>query len=287
MQEYDVIVVGSGPAGEGASMKLAKLGKHVAVVEMQDQVGGNCTHKGTIPSKALRHAIQLLADYRHHPLFEHTVGVMDVSWPQLLKTSDDVISRQVSMRHRFYTRNRIDVIHGKAHFVDQHTLEVERPLGTALRLRASHFVIATGSRPYRPPELDFGDSRILDSDTVLQMRHTQQDQPVQGRPSSWRENIYSLTPPRPDGQLKNLTGLDDGAVQGLEVSADGERLLFAMKKDVTRDSFHFYEMKVDGTGLRQITFGACNDIDPAYLADERIVFRQTEMELTNSITRRR
>ena len=62
MQEYDVVVIGSGPAGEGASMKLAKRGKRVAVVEMHDQVGGNCTHKGTIPSKALRHAIQLLAD---------------------------------------------------------------------------------------------------------------------------------------------------------------------------------------------------------------------------------
>lgn len=172
MQEYDVVVIGSGPAGEGASMRLAKQGKRVAVVEMLDQVGGNCTHKGTIPSKALRHAIQLLADYRHHPLFEHTVGVMDVSWPQLLKTSDDVISRQVSMRHRFYTRNRVDVIHGRARFLDAYSIEVERPSGNALRIQAQHFVIATGSRPYRPPNLDFDDPHILDSDTVLQMADT-------------------------------------------------------------------------------------------------------------------
>lgn len=172
MQEYDVVVIGSGPAGEGASMKLAKRGKRVAVVEMHDQVGGNCTHKGTIPSKALRHAIQLLADYRHHPLFEHTVGVMDVSWPQLLKTSDEVISRQVSMRHRFYTRNRVDVVHGRARFLDANSVEIARPSGTAVRLRAKNFVIATGSRPYRPPELDFADPRILDSDTVLQMTDT-------------------------------------------------------------------------------------------------------------------
>ena len=172
MREYDVVVIGSGPGGEGASMKLAKQGKRVAVVEMLDQVGGNCTHKGTIPSKALRHAIQLLADYRHHPLFEHTVGIMDVSWPQLLQTADDVISRQVSMRHRFYTRNRVDVIHGRASFLDPHMIEIARGTGNALRISAEHFVIATGSRPYRPPQLDFNDPRIVDSDTVLQMTDT-------------------------------------------------------------------------------------------------------------------
>ncbi|WP_078122061.1 Si-specific NAD(P)(+) transhydrogenase [Thiosocius teredinicola] len=172
MQEYDVVVIGSGPAGEGASMKLAKEGNRVAVVEMHDQVGGNCTHKGTIPSKALRHAIQLLADYRHHPLFEHTVGTMDVSWPQLLKTADEVIAKQVSMRHRFYGRNFVDVIHGRARFLDANCIEIERPSGNALRVRAKHFVVATGSRPYRPPNLDFTDPRILDSDTVLELTHT-------------------------------------------------------------------------------------------------------------------
>jgi NAD(P) transhydrogenase len=172
MHEYDVVVIGSGPAGEGAAMKLSKQGRRVAVVEMQDQVGGNCTHRGTIPSKALRHTIQLLADYRHHPLFEHTVGFMDVSWPQLLKTADEVIARQVSMRHRFYGRNQVDVIHGRARFLDGGSVEVVRPSGNALRLQAKNYVIATGSRPYRPPELDFSDPRILDSDTVLQMDHT-------------------------------------------------------------------------------------------------------------------
>ncbi|MGD1983547.1 MAG: Si-specific NAD(P)(+) transhydrogenase [Chromatiaceae bacterium] len=172
MQEYDVVVIGSGPAGEGAAMRMSKEGKRLAVIEMQQQVGGNCTHKGTIPSKALRHAIQLLADYRHHPLFEHTVSVMDVSWPQLLKTSDEVIGRQVSMRHRYYGRNNVDVIHGFARFIDQHTLEVARSDGNALKIGAQQFVIATGSRPYRPPELDFNDPRILDSDTILKLGYT-------------------------------------------------------------------------------------------------------------------
>ena len=120
----------------------------------------------------MRHAIQLLADYRHHPLFEHTVGLMDVSWPQLLKTSDEVIGRQVSMRHRFYGRNRVDVIHGRARFISTDTIEIERQKSSTLQLRATQFVIATGSRPYRPPELDFDDPRILDSDTVLKLGYT-------------------------------------------------------------------------------------------------------------------
>ena len=166
---YDVIVIGSGPAGEGASMKLSKEGKRVACVEMQNQVGGNCTHKGTIPSKALRHAIQLLADYRHHPLFEHTVRVMDVSWPMLLRTSEQVIGQQVSMRHRFYTRNRVDVFHGWARLVDPHTVEVVSQTGDVHQIQAEHLVIATGSRPYRPPNINFDSPYIVDSDTILEL----------------------------------------------------------------------------------------------------------------------
>ncbi len=86
------------------------------------------------------------------------------------------------------------------------------------------------------------------------------------------ENIYSLTPPRPDGVLKNLTQLTGGEVQGLEVSFDGTKLLFAMRRDSARDGFHLFEMNTDGTGLRQITDGNCNDVDPCYLPDGRIAF---------------
>jgi len=169
---YDVVVIGSGPAGEGAAMKLAKQGKRVACVEMQDQVGGNCTHKGTIPSKALRHAIQLLADYRHHPLFEHTVKVMDVGWPMLLRTSEQVIAQQVSMRHRFYTRNRVDIYHGRARLGGLHSVEVLSSSGDVTHLQAEHIVIATGSRPYRPPAVNFDSPFIVDSDTVLDLERT-------------------------------------------------------------------------------------------------------------------
>ncbi len=172
MSTYDVVIIGSGPGGEGAAMRLAKAGMKVAVVEEQSQVGGNCTHRGTIPSKALRHAIQLLADYRHHPLFEHTLSTMDITWPQLLRTSDQVIGQQVSMQHRYYTRNGVHVVHGRGRFIDAHKLEVTRADGSTLSLEGEHFIIATGSRPWRPPQLDFSHPAIRDSDSLLDLDHT-------------------------------------------------------------------------------------------------------------------
>ena len=172
MQHYDVIVIGSGPGGEGAAMTLSKQGKTVALVEKHNQVGGGCTHWGTIPSKALRHAVQLLADYRHHPLFEHTLSNVDVTYPQLLQTAEAVRSKQVGMRHRFYVRNHVEIYHGKASFKDEHTIEVQRDNGASDQLTADFIVIATGSSPYRPPDVDFDDGRVLDSDTILKLDET-------------------------------------------------------------------------------------------------------------------
>lgn len=160
-------------------MKLAKSGKRVAVIERQKQVGGGCTHQGTIPSKTLRHAIQLMADYRHHPLFEQGMAEMDVTWPQLLQTTRQVIGKQVYMRHRYYSRNHIPVIHGEARFIGPHQVEVALNTGGSTVLEAGQFVVATGSRPYRPAGLDFDHPRILDSDTLLELQDT-----------PWRVTIY-------------------------------------------------------------------------------------------------
>ena len=153
-------------------MKLAKAGRRVAVIEAHDAVGGGCTHWGTIPSKALRHSIQMLADYRRNPLFQHTAQQIEVDLPDLLRAADGVIADQVRTRYRFYRRNRVEVFFGRARFLSAQTLEVKQPGGLAEELRAEHFVIATGSRPYRPPELDFSHPRIRDSDSVLKLEHT-------------------------------------------------------------------------------------------------------------------
>jgi len=88
----------------------------------------------------------------------------------------------------------------------------------------------------------------------------------------WGENIYALAPPRPDGQLRNLTQFTDCRVQGLEASYDGRRLLFSRCDDRLGTGFHVCEINADGTGFRQLTDGNCNDVDPCYLPDGRIAF---------------
>ena len=160
-KKYDVIVIGSGPGGEGAAMTCAKEGKKVAVCEEFSLVGGNATHKGTIPSKALRHASQILFDSGK---FEGT------SYQELLQKANQVIRKQVELRHGFYTRNFVDLITGRAVFVDEHTVEVTEPTGLKKTYTADAFIIATGSRPYRPPDIDFSHPRILDSDKVLDVK---------------------------------------------------------------------------------------------------------------------
>jgi NAD(P) transhydrogenase len=167
MQDFDSLVIGTGPGGEGAAMKLAKSGQRIAVIEAHDAVGGGCTHWGTIPSKALRHSIQMLADYRRNPLFQQTQHQIVVEFPDLLRAADGVINEQVRTRYRYYQRNRVEVIFGRARFLAPDLIEVRRPGGLTDQLRAQHIVIATGSRPYHPPELDFSHPRIRDSDSVL------------------------------------------------------------------------------------------------------------------------
>lgn len=88
------------------------------------------------------------------------------------------------------------------------------------------------------------------------------------------ENLYRLSPvwPRDQQKLTNLTKLDGGAVQGPELSYDGTKILFAMRRNNATDGFHIFQMKVDGSELEQLTHGDCNDVDPAYLPDGRITF---------------
>lgn len=89
---------------------------------------------------------------------------------------------------------------------------------------------------------------------------------------AWGENLYSLAPPAPDGVVTNLTNLENGLVQGPQVSYDGTRILFSMRPQAASGGFHIHEMNVDGSGLRRLTDGNCNDVDPCYLPDGSIVF---------------
>lgn len=167
MKQFDIVVIGSGPAGEGAAMMAAKSHRSVALVERYFEVGGGCTHWGTIPSKALRHVVKIIHDLRRNPMLREFRGASQLTYPQLLASANKVVESQVASRRRFYERNRVPIYSGEAHFLDAHTLEVTPSAGKPLHISCKHIVIASGSRPYHPPEVDFTHPRIRDSDTIL------------------------------------------------------------------------------------------------------------------------
>ena len=170
--DYDVVIIGSGPAGEGAAMSAAKKGCKVAVVEINGQVGGNCTHVGTIPSKALRHSVKQIIEFNTNPMFRDIGEPRWFSFPKVLKSAEKVIAKQVALRTGFYARNRVDVYFGKAQFEDTNTVRIKHAQRGDDILKAKNFIIATGSRPYKPEDIDFTHERIYNSDTILQMEHT-------------------------------------------------------------------------------------------------------------------
>lgn len=171
-QSYDVVVIGSGPGGEGAAMQAAKLGRSVAAVEDRDEIGGGCTHRGTIPSKALRFAIFQATNLLNARLLDADVFSNLLSFSALRRSARSVIDKQVDMRQSFYDRNRVPMHHGRARIAGPGTVEVIDDLGGRRRLQAGAIVIATGSRPFRPDGIDFSHSRIHDSDTILDLPET-------------------------------------------------------------------------------------------------------------------
>jgi NAD(P) transhydrogenase len=170
--QFDVVVIGSGPGGEGAAMQAAKNGLKVAVIERFGKIGGGCTHWGTIPSKALRYAIWQMTDFNNSRLYREAGVSVEFTIPQLRKSAEAVIRQQEDMRRGFYERNQVPLYFGQARFVDPHTVEIGEAHGANERLTANHFVIAVGSRPYRPPDVDFTHPRIFDSDTILNLSFT-------------------------------------------------------------------------------------------------------------------
>ncbi|MHA7816655.1 MAG: Si-specific NAD(P)(+) transhydrogenase [Pseudohaliea sp.] len=170
--DYDVLVIGSGPAGESAALNAAKHNKRAAVVEESTMVGGGCTHRGTIPSKALRHAVKQLMRFNTGKLFRDIGHSRQIPYPTALSVAAGVIERQVEMRSKFYARNGIAVYKGRAQFRDANTVVVEERDGSLDALTARDVVIATGSRPYHPPDVDFSHPRVYDSDSILDLQHT-------------------------------------------------------------------------------------------------------------------
>jgi NAD(P) transhydrogenase len=180
--QFDLVVIGSGPGGEGAAMKAAKEGKSVAVIERYRDVGGGCVHWGTIPSKALRQIIANTADFQANPMYRRLQHhqMQPLHYPDLFQKASQIVFEQVELREGFYARNHVHIIEGHARFLDAQTLEIVQSDESVQEITADNFVIATGSRPWRPPDVDFGHPRIFDADTILGMNFTPRTMTVYG-----------------------------------------------------------------------------------------------------------
>ena len=169
---YDLVVIGSGPAGEGAAMNAVKQGLSVAVIDDRAQPGGGCTHLGTIPSKALRHSVRRMVQYNTMPMFRSVGDPRWFSFPEVMKAAENVITKQVEGRTKGYARNRVKIHIGRAKFINLNEVIVTDPTGNPLTIKGNSFLIATGSRPYRPDDIDFNHPLVFDSDTILSLDHS-------------------------------------------------------------------------------------------------------------------
>lgn len=172
MRDYDVIVIGCGPAGQKAAIKCAKVGKRTAIIDKRQVVGGQCLHIGTIPSKTLRQAIIQLSGYYEHKLYggESPRPPAEVTARDLVRRCMVVIEREIDVIHSQLDRNGVTIISGEAHFVDPHTLRIHENIGSE-DYSADHFVIATGSTQFMHYALPFDNVHVLNTDDILDIQY--------------------------------------------------------------------------------------------------------------------
>ncbi len=172
MQEYDLVVIGSGPGGQKAAIAAAKLGKTVAVIERRLMLGGVCVNTGTIPSKTLREAVVYLTGMSQRELYGASYRVKEKITPaDLLARTQHVIGKEIEVVRSQLLRNCVELYVGHARFTDAHTLQVEdSSRAESISVSARNIVIATGTKPLRPTGVEFDESRVLDSDGILDLK---------------------------------------------------------------------------------------------------------------------
>jgi NAD(P) transhydrogenase len=170
-EQFDLVVIGSGPAGEKGAVQAAYFGKRVAMVEKGEAVGGACVHTGTLPSKTLREAALYLTGFQRRELYGMTLDIdRQGSVRRLMGRLHSVTAEQVDQISRNLERHHVTLIHGAAEFASANELIVRDETGAERRRLAARIVlIATGSSPLRPPGVPFDDPDVEDSDTILDL----------------------------------------------------------------------------------------------------------------------
>lgn len=164
--QYDLVVIGSGPAGQKGAICASKLGKKVAIVDRVHSVGGVCVHTGTIPSKTLREAVLYLTGFQQRTFYGRNYALKDkISIQDLTFRAEAVMAREIEVIRAQLGRNGVTVFEGKASFTGPHTIQIERDGGTEV-LGGDRVLIACGTRPAHDPQIPIDGKRIFDSDQV-------------------------------------------------------------------------------------------------------------------------
>jgi NAD(P) transhydrogenase len=171
--DFDLLVIGSGPGGQRAAIQAAKLGKRVGVVERRERVGGVSIHTGTVPSKTLRQAIleDLAARGADVPDPLHPDRHESTAAEYLRDRTAAVIAGETALVRDQFRRNGVGLLLGDAVFQDEHTVRVSDPSHEIddARVTAENVVIAVGTLPARPKDVDFDERRVVDSDGILRL----------------------------------------------------------------------------------------------------------------------
>jgi NAD(P) transhydrogenase len=181
MDDFDVLVIGSGPGGQKAAIAAAKLDRKVAIVERPLMLGGVCLNTGTIPSKTLREAVLYLTGLDQREMYGQSYHVKDeITIGDLTARTQHVVSREADVVRSQLTRNRVAILVGTAHFTGPTTVEIVDAEGRSRDVAADKIIVATGTKPARPASVEFDDRTIVDSDGILKLERIPRSMVVAG-----------------------------------------------------------------------------------------------------------
>jgi NAD(P) transhydrogenase len=252
--DYELLVIGSGPAGQKAAIQAAKLGRRVALIEREPALGGVSANTGTIPSKTARAAILDLTGFAQRSVYGDAYRVVStITMDDLLWRTQHVIDHERAVVRDQLRRNGVDVIEGTASFLDPHTLEVagSRPLS----LSGDKIVIAVGTRPARPSGVDFDDRTVIDSDGIGSLTRVPATMTVVGAGVIGVEYAsmaaaLGVTVTLVDKRSELLEFVDDELVEALRFHLRGLGLTLRLGEEVSG-----IERRPDGSALTCLASG--------------------------------
>ncbi|MCB0317285.1 MAG: Si-specific NAD(P)(+) transhydrogenase [Bdellovibrionales bacterium] len=179
--DFDLLVVGCGPAGQRAAVQAAKIGKRVGIIDRLEVEGGVCVNLGTIPSKSFKEAVVFLSGYRQRNIYGAGYRVKaDIEMPDLTFRCHRIMQTEIEVIRHQLRRNKINVMTGHASLQDPHTVEIDSVIHGKSQKTAEIILLAVGATPRRPKNINFDSKNIFDSDDILNMESVPRNMLVVG-----------------------------------------------------------------------------------------------------------